>query len=111
MGDDAFARELAAGSQSTLADARIDAIALARSSSVSQARPSPQPPTPAASGLTARELDVLKLIVEGKTDRQIAEALFITPKTANHHVTRILSKLECRNRAAATALAFQRGLV
>jgi predicted ATPase/DNA-binding NarL/FixJ family response regulator len=111
MGDDAFDRELAAGSQSALADARIDAIALARSSSVSKARPSPPPPTPVANGLTARELDVLKLIVEGKTDRQIAEALFITPKTANHHVTRILSKLECRNRAAATALAFQRGLV
>jgi predicted ATPase/DNA-binding NarL/FixJ family response regulator len=111
LGDASFDRELAVGMQSSLADARIDAVAMARSSSVTPTRTSPKPPAPPAGVLTARELDVLKLIVEGKTDRQIAEALFITPKTANHHVTRILAKLECRNRAAATALAFQRGLV
>jgi DNA-binding NarL/FixJ family response regulator len=61
--------------------------------------------------LTPRELDVLRLIVDGKSNRQIADTLFITPKTADHHVGRILSKLECRNRAAAAALAYQHGLV
>jgi non-specific serine/threonine protein kinase len=111
LGDAAFDRELAAGAKLSLADARIDAVALARSCSVAPHRPASKPPANPAVKLTARELDVLKLIVEGKTDRQIADALFITPKTANHHVTRILAKLECRNRAAATALAFREGLV
>ncbi len=61
--------------------------------------------------LTPRELDVLRLMAVGKSDRQIAGALFITLKTASHHVGRILAKLECRNRAAAVALAHQHGLV
>ena len=97
LGDDEFDRALIAGSRSTLAEARVDAIALARSSSSTPLRAPAKSVMAPTGGLTARELDVLKLIVEGNTDRQIAEALFITPKTANHHVTRVLSKLECRN--------------
>ncbi len=111
LGDDEFDRALIAGSRSTLAEARVDAIALARSSSSTPLRAPAKSVMAPTGGLTARELDVLKLIVEGNTDRQIAEALFITPKTANHHVTRVLSKLECRNRAGATATAFRLGLV
>lgn len=109
LGADRFERELALGRASTLAAARVDALTLARQS--------PLHPLPAnsdkrlASGLTPRELDVLRLVAQGKTDRDIAEALFITPKTSNHHVTRILAKLECRNRSAATAFAFQQGLI
>lgn len=61
--------------------------------------------------LSPRELDVLRLIAEGKTDRQIGDALFISPKTVNHHATRILMKLEVRNRAAAVALATRHGVL
>ncbi len=111
QGETTFERDLEAGRQLTLAEARIDALVLARACST-QKTPSPARQTePHTAHLTARELEVLRLITLGNTDKQIAEALFITPKTANHHVTRILAKLECRNRAAATALAFKRGLV
>jgi DNA-binding CsgD family transcriptional regulator len=52
------------------------------------------PPSPAASfGLTQREAEVLALVAEGRTNRQIGQALFITPKTASIHVSRILAKL------------------
>lgn len=110
LGEETFGREFALGRASTLSEGRFDANALARRIPARAALATPETKR-SASDLTSRELDVLRLIVEGMTDRQIAEALFITPKTANHHVTRILAKLECRNRAAATALAFQRGLV
>ena len=61
--------------------------------------------------LTMRELAVLRLLAEGKSDREIGTELFISPKTANRHVMSILAKLECRNRTAATALAYRLGLV
>ena len=54
---------------------------------------------------------MLRLIAAGKSNREIADTLFITVHTTNHHVARILAKLECRNRAAAAALAFRWGLV
>ena len=61
-------------------------------------------------GLTPREREVLRLVVEGRSDRQIADALFISPKTAGNHVSRILAKLGVTTRAAAAAHAVRRGL-
>jgi DNA-binding CsgD family transcriptional regulator len=54
--------------------------------------------------LTQRERDVLALIAEGLTNPQIAERLYISPKTAEHHVGRLLAKLGVRNRAEAAVL-------
>jgi DNA-binding CsgD family transcriptional regulator len=56
-------------------------------------------------GLTRRERDVLALIAEGRTDREIAEALFISPRTVAMHVSSILAKLGVTNRGAAAAVA------
>lgn len=56
-------------------------------------------------GLTARELDVLRLIAEGRTNREIGEALYISPKTASVHVSWILSKLDVKTRAQAARAA------
>jgi DNA-binding CsgD family transcriptional regulator len=56
-------------------------------------------------GLTSRELEVLVLVAEGRTNRQIAEALFISPKTAANHVSSILAKLGIANRGEAAAVA------
>jgi ATP/maltotriose-dependent transcriptional regulator MalT len=56
-------------------------------------------------GLTPRERDVLMLIAEGRTDRQIAEALFISPRTVAMHVSSILAKLGVTNRGGAAAVA------
>ncbi len=61
--------------------------------------------------LSARELAVLRLLANGKTDREIGSELFISPKTANRHVANIFAKLDCHNRTAATSRAHQLGLV
>ncbi|HEX8863701.1 MAG TPA: LuxR C-terminal-related transcriptional regulator [Actinomycetes bacterium] len=56
-------------------------------------------------GLTPREREVLALIADGRTNRQIAETLFISPKTASVHVSNILAKLGVANRGEAAAVA------
>lgn len=61
--------------------------------------------------LTDREQEVLQLVTEGKTNREIAEALFVANSTVNFHMKNILSKLHLRNRAEAVAYALQSGLV
>jgi DNA-binding CsgD family transcriptional regulator len=61
-------------------------------------------------GLTARELDVVALVAEGRTNRQIADALFISAKTASVHVSNILAKLGVTNRGEAAAAARRLGL-
>ncbi|WP_093716127.1 helix-turn-helix transcriptional regulator [Actinacidiphila alni] len=61
-------------------------------------------------GLTARERDVLRLVAEGRTNRQIAEVLFISPKTASVHVSNILAKLSLSTRGEAAALAHRLNL-
>jgi DNA-binding CsgD family transcriptional regulator/tetratricopeptide (TPR) repeat protein len=69
------------------------------------------PPSPAASlGLTRREIEVLALVAEGRTNRQIGQELFITPKTAGVHVSRILAKLGVAGRGEAAAVAHRLGL-
>jgi ATP/maltotriose-dependent transcriptional regulator MalT len=62
-------------------------------------------------GLSERELEVLALVAQGRTNRQIAEELFITEKTAGHHVSNILSKLGVANRLEAASIAHRAGLV
>ena len=61
--------------------------------------------------LTAREVEVLRLVADGLSNRAIADRLFISEKTAIRHVSNIFMKLEVHNRAEATRLALQRGLV
>jgi DNA-binding CsgD family transcriptional regulator/tetratricopeptide (TPR) repeat protein len=61
-------------------------------------------------GLTPRELEVLRLLVEGRSNRQIAEALFISVKTASVHVTNLLAKLGVHSRLEAAATARRLGL-
>jgi len=68
-------------------------------------------PGPAAlADLTPREVDVLALVAEGCSNREIAERLFISEKTASVHVSHILAKLGVRTRVQATALAHQLGV-
>jgi ATP/maltotriose-dependent transcriptional regulator MalT len=61
-------------------------------------------------GLTDREVEVLRLLTEGRTNRQIGQELFITAKTASVHVSNILGKLGVKNRAEAGAAAHRMGL-
>lgn len=62
-------------------------------------------------GLTRREMDVLRLVVDGLTDRDIGEALFIGHRTVASHVSSILAKLEVESRTAAATVAVRQGLV
>jgi non-specific serine/threonine protein kinase len=61
-------------------------------------------------GLTPREVEVLRLVADGYSDRQIAHVLSISPKTAGNHVSRILAKLEVETRTAAATQAVRHGL-
>ena len=63
------------------------------------------------SDLTERELEVLALLVEGLSNPEIAERLYVSRATAKAHVSHILAKLEVSNRAEAVAVALQHGLV
>ena len=66
---------------------------------------------PGAGGLSARELEVLALVAEGLTNRQIAERLVVSPHTAVRHVANLMSKLGAPSRAAAVKVAAERGLL
>jgi NarL family two-component system response regulator LiaR len=69
-----------------------------------------QPPT-LSYNLTARELAVLALLVEGLNNTQIAGKLFVSPSTIKSHVSHILSKLGVTSRTEAAALALRQRLV
>jgi DNA-binding NarL/FixJ family response regulator len=62
-------------------------------------------------GLSRREMDVLRLVVEGHSNPEIATSLFISPKTVRNHMTNILAKLGVESRTAAATFAVRHDLV
>ena len=72
---------------------------------------SDEPPPGARHGLTRREVEVLRYIVAGRSNPAIAEALFISPRTAQTHAQNIFGKLGVGSRAEAVRIAVERGLV
>jgi HD-GYP domain-containing protein (c-di-GMP phosphodiesterase class II) len=63
-----------------------------------------------SAGLTAREVDVLRLVAQGRSNREIAAELYIAEKTARNHIERVYTKLGVNNRTQATLAAIDRGL-
>jgi DNA-binding NarL/FixJ family response regulator len=63
------------------------------------------------SGLSDREVEVLRLVARGRSNRQIAAELVISPRTAEHHVQHIYTKIGASTRAAAAMFAMEHGLV
>lgn len=98
VADHLGARPLRAELEAVARRARIDLAGPERSDAA-------QDPQLQQLELTPRELDVLALLGEGLTNREIGDKLFISDKTASVHVSRILSKLSVPNRAAAAAAA------
>ena len=105
VGHSIFADAWAAGSALALDDALSEASCLLSNVPVPCAAPV------GIHGLTQREMSVLRLIVEGRSDQEIADALFISRRTASKHVASILAKFGTPNRAAAAATAVLRGLI
>ena len=62
-------------------------------------------------GLTRREVDVLRLAAKGLTTREIADRLYVAPKTADSHIQHIYTKIDVSTRAAAALWAMQHGVV
>jgi DNA-binding CsgD family transcriptional regulator len=109
LGEAAFATAWAEGLRLSPEDARAEAAQVAREA--------PDPAradvttTAASHGLTPRELDVLRLVALGHSNREVAEALFISVPTVKRHLTNVLGKLGLPSRSAATAYSHTHGLV
>jgi len=82
------------------------AKALMQELSATSGKPSPSP-----AGLTAREIEVLRLVADGLNNQVIAERLFLSEHTVHRHVANIFNKLSVSSRAAAVAKAARRGLL
>jgi DNA-binding NarL/FixJ family response regulator len=93
-----FAREVFSRLGATPDVARVDTITQAKG-----------PGAPA--GLTPRELEVLRLLASGATNKAIAKQLFLSEKTIDRHVSNIFNKIDVASRAAATAFAYQHQLI
>jgi DNA-binding NarL/FixJ family response regulator len=75
------------------------------------ARRDPAQPSTALAELTDREREILRLVAEGLSNAEIAGRLVISPLTAKTHVSNVLRKLDCRDRPALVAVAYESGLI
>ncbi|MFL5759776.1 MAG: tetratricopeptide repeat protein [Thermomicrobiales bacterium] len=109
LGSERAKRAFVEGRKLSLTDAIAEATEIGVEAIGTTRRPHPvvEPPR---SSLTRRELEVLRLLVEGKSDPQIAAALFISRRTAATHVANIFRKLDVTSRAAAAAYAVRNEL-
>ena len=91
---------------------RDEVTALARTARLRvETAPAQERARPAAPGLTDREHQVLALVAQGRTNREIGESLFMSPKTASVHVTHVLQKLGVSTRVQAATVAATHGLL
>jgi DNA-binding NarL/FixJ family response regulator len=110
------ARELADAVRLTHAGvAPFDPAAAARLASALDRTPAPSAPPaqtpPAGQALTTREVEVLRLVATGATNREIAERLYVSEGTVKNHISRVLSRLGLRDRTQAAIYARDHGLV
>jgi DNA-binding NarL/FixJ family response regulator len=102
LGDEAFQTAWVAGRAKPVDEVVAEALDVSVSASGT---------AEAVAGLTPREIDVLRLIVEGRSNQEIATALFISQHTVASHVANILSKLGLESRTAAATWAMRHGVI
>jgi DNA-binding CsgD family transcriptional regulator len=102
LGMEAFEQEKDRGRSIPVTEVVQEALAAAESTAVL---------SESAHSLSPRELDVLRQLVAGRSDREIGEALFISPRTASRHVGAILAKLDVSSRGEAAVYAVRHSLV
>ena len=110
LGEDAFEAERVAGREWPEDEAVAAALSLDLSSAVA---PTPAPsglPSGAFSNLSAREIEVLRLVANGWTNDRIAEELFLSPRTVQTHLTNVFRKIDVDNRTEAVRRALDAGL-
>jgi DNA-binding CsgD family transcriptional regulator len=113
LGEQAFATAWAEGRTMAPEQALVaqEPVTIPKGAPVGTSTVSPVPKAPAyPDGLTAREVEVLRLVAQGLTNEQVAEQLIISPRTVNTHLTVIFSKIGVSSRAAATRYAIEHHL-
>jgi DNA-binding NarL/FixJ family response regulator len=100
-------RAAAAGQSTLSADVQRKLLAAA----LEPGPPAPQPDAALPDGLTTREVEVLKLIAAGLSNREIASRLFVTEATVKSHINRLFAKAGVTHRAQAVQYAYEHGLV
>jgi predicted ATPase/DNA-binding CsgD family transcriptional regulator len=113
LGEEAWEEALARGRAMGLEEAIEYALSKKESPTATLSSNSEQPSARAAehsAGLTPREVEVLGLVAEGLTNAQIAQRLFLSPRTVHRHLNSVYHKLGVRSRTAATRFAIEHGL-
>jgi DNA-binding CsgD family transcriptional regulator len=113
LGDEAFETAFASGRDLSLAEAAAEASAAIEAATAPPEPIAAPPPVAGNAGveLTQREIEVLRLLAAGHSTPEMAELLFISPRTVGTHVANLLAKLGVDSRAAAVAYAFRHNLV
>ena len=109
LGDAAFAEAFAAGRALTQDETVTEALTF-KPSSTERSAPAAPMMCHFPSGLTHRELEVMRLMADGLTNQEIADVLFLSRRTVTSHATTILGKLGLTSRTAAVAYAIRHGL-
>lgn len=109
LGEDVFHAAWAAGREMTISEALAPILAHLFPDEFTWEPPQQSVPTPMF-GLSAREREVLRLVAQGKSNQEVADALFISLPTTKVHVHSILTKLNLDSRTAAAAFALTNGL-
>lgn len=114
LGDERFAAEQHIGRRMSMDEVVAEALAIEAPEALPDA-PAPTARNRAApvfpDGLSAREVDVLRLMADGRTTEEIGKQLVIQPRTVETHITHVYQKTGCRNRAEATLYAQRHGLI
>jgi len=110
LGDSEFVRASAAGATAPLPDI-LAAVKALLDTAIPAVSPLVAAATAAYAGLTEREMEVLRLLAAGRTNPEIAAALFISTGTARTHVSNILAKLDVKTRTEAAHVAHAQGLL